>query len=115
MNVFLEYVIVFVVLYILNYFLVIRNNLKYDKKKLPIELTYLKKVYKVNINKDEYKNFLYIYSFVNIFIITTIYIILIYLLDNLFLRILIGIVLLTLMIIICYGLLARYYLRKEGR
>lgn len=115
MNAFLEYVIVFVILYILNYFLVIRNSLKYNKKRLPVELTYLKKVYKVNINKDEYKGFVYIYSFVNVFIITTIYVILVYLLDNLFLRIIIGIVLLTLMIIICYGLLARYYLKKEGR
>ena len=115
MNAFLEYIIVFLVLYILSYFFIIRNNLKYDKKKLPIELTYLKKVYKININKDNYKGLIYLYPLVNTFIITTIYIILVYLLDNLFLRIIIGIVLLTLLIIICYGLLARYYLKKEGR
>ena len=115
MNIYLEYIIVFILIYIFYYFSIIKNYSKYDKKNLPVELLYLKKIYKININKEQYKSFLTTYSIINTFIITTIYIILMYLLNNWLLRILIGIVLLLLLIIICYGLLARYYLKKEGR
>lgn len=115
MNAFFEYIVVFIILYIFYYFVVIKNYKKYDNKKFPIELMYLKKVYKIDITKDIYKNLICIYPLINTFIITTIYIILIYLLDSLLIRIIIGIILLTLMIIICYGLLARYYLWKEGK
>jgi len=115
MNIFLEYTIVFILIYFFYYISIIKNYSKYDKKNLPVELLYLKKIYKVNITKDEYKNFIYTYSFINTFIITTIYIILMYLLNDWIPRIIIGIILLILMIIICYGLLARYYLKKEGR
>ena len=111
----LEYIIVFAFVLTLNYFSFIKNKLKYNKKEVPTELLYLKKIYKVNIKKINYKKFVYTYTTINSFIIATIYIILIYLLDNWILRIIIGIILLLLMIIICYGLLGRYYLKKEGK
>ena len=111
----LEYIIVFVVVYLFYYFLVIRKNTFYDKNNLPVELLYLKKVYRVVIRKEDYRKFVYIYTFINTFIISFIYIILIYLLNDFIFRIIVGIILLVLMIIICYGLLGRYYLRKEGR
>lgn len=115
MNIFLEYIIVFILVYVIYYFLTTKHYKKYDKKHIPVEAMYLKKIYNVNITKDKYKNFLYAYSFINAFIITTNYIILMYLLNGWVLRIIIGVILLILMIIICYGLLARYYLKKEGR
>lgn len=115
MNIFIEYIIVFILIYTFYHFFIIRHNQEYNKKQLPVEILYLKKIYKVNITKDIYKSFLYISAIINTFIITTIYIILIYLLNNWITRILIGVVLLILMIIICYGILARYYLKKEGR
>ena len=115
MNILLEYIIVFTLIYSFFYFGIIKHIKKYDKKNLPVELLYLKKIYKVNIPKEGYQSFVYIYSTINTFIISTIYIILLYLVETLVLRIIIGIVLLILMIIICYGLLARYYLKKEGK
>ena len=42
----LEYIIVFGVIYLCYYFLVVKNNKKYDNKKLLVELVYLKKIYK---------------------------------------------------------------------
>ena len=111
----LEYIIVFIIIWLMNYFLLVKNKLKYKKKEVPTELLYLKKIYKINIKKINYKSFVYTYTIINSFIISTIYIILMYLLDNWILRIIIGVILLVLLIIICYGLLGRYYLKKEGR
>lgn len=114
-NIFLEYLVVFGIVWLINYFLFVRGNTKYNKKNVPTELLYLKKIYQINIKKINYKNFVYIYTFINSFIMSFIYIVLMYLLDNWILRVVIGVVLLLLMIIICYGLLGRYYLWKEGK
>lgn len=114
MSVLLEYIIVFVFVYIIQYCIALSNKKKGNKKELTMELMYLKKVYHVNVKKIDYNKFVYVQCFINSFIIATIYIILMYLLNNWVIRIIIGIVLLILMIIICYGLLGRYYLGKEG-
>ena len=111
----IEYIIVLVFLFILNYFLFIRKKTKLNKKKVPIELNYLINIYKINVKKLNYKNFVWTYNMINAFIIATIYIIIVYLLDNLILQIIIGMILLILLIIICYGLLGRYYQKKEGK
>ena len=114
MNIFIEYVIVFLFVLFINYITLVKNRLKNKKKDVPPELIYLKKIYNINLKNINYKNFVYIYSFVNTFIISTIYIIIMYLINNWVLKIIVGIVLLVLLIIICYGIMGRYYLWKEG-
>jgi len=114
LRVFVEYVIVFISVFILTYILFIRKNKKYNKNNVPIELLYLVKLYDLNIKKINYKKFVWIYSLINTFIISTVYILITYLLESLILQIIVGIVLLILFIIICYGLLGRYYMMKEG-
>jgi len=113
-SILLEYLIVNLTVLVISYFLFIRKNKKYNKNKVPIELLYLVKVYNLDIKKINYKKFLWVYSLINTFIISTVYIIISYLLDSLILQIIIGVVLLVLFIIICYGLLGRYYMKKEG-
>ncbi len=115
MTALLEYIIVFAFVWLMNYSLFIKKKTKYNKKEIPVELTYLKKIYHINIKKINYKKFVYTYTLINSFIISTIYIILMYLLNNWIIRIIVGIILLILLIIICYGILARYYLKKEGK
>lgn len=110
----LEYLIVFIIMFIINYFLYIRKKKKLNKNKIPVELYYLISMYKLDIKKINYKKFLWIYSFVNTFIVSTIYIIVVYLVEGFVWQLLIGMVLLILLIIICYGLLGRYYQKKEG-
>ena len=116
-NVFLsalvEYLIVFLVIFIVTYFLFIRKNKKYDKNKVPIELLYLVKIYELDIKKIDYKKFVWIYSLINTFIMSSVYIIVIYLLESLILQIIVAIVLLIVFIIICYGLLGRYYQKRR--
>ena len=114
-NVIVEYAIVFLTLFVVHYIFFIRKNKNYDKNKVPLELIYLVKLYNLNIKKINYKSFLWIYSLFNTFIMTTVYILITYLLEKLILQIIIGVILLILFIIICYGLLGRYYMKKEGR
>ena len=115
MNIIFEYLIVFLVIFILNYFFFIRNKEKYNKKKIPYELYYLKSIYNINLKKDNYKKFVWVYSLTNTFIITTSYIIVVELVKGILLQVVVGLVLIILLIIICYGLLGRYYNWKEGK
>lgn len=110
----LEYLIVFIIIFIINYFLYVRKKKRLNKNKVPVELYYLVSMYKLDINKIKYKEFLWTYSFINTFIISTIYIIVVYLVEGFIWQLLIGMVLLILLIIICYGVLGRYYQKKEG-
>ena len=114
MNILLEYIIAFIAVYIINAFIMKVNKKNLAENKIMPELLYLKKIYHVNIKTVDNDKFSNVIVLINTFIISTIYIILMYLLTNWFLRIIIGIVLLILMIIICYGLLGRYYKTKEG-
>lgn len=108
MNILLEYIIVFIVLVIFNN--IIYRMFDYLIKQ---QLVYLKKIYKVNIGKDELKSFTRIVILINSFIVDTIYIIILYLISSWIIRIIVGIILLILLIIICYGLLGRYYRKRE--
>ena len=78
----LEYLIVFIIILIISYFVYVRNKKKLNKNKAPIELCYLVNMYRLDIKKINYKNFLWIYSFINTFIVSTIYIIVVYLVDG---------------------------------
>ena len=60
-----EYVIVFLLVFVINYFLFIRKKKRYNKKKVPVELAYLLLVYKIDVKKINYKRFVWIYSLVN--------------------------------------------------
>jgi len=114
MNPLIEYLIVFIIVFFINYFLFIRNKQKYNKNRIPQELYYLKGLYNINIKKVNYKSFVWIYSLINTFIISTTYIIVVTLVNGILWQVIIGIILLVLLIIICYGLLGRYYIWKEG-
>ena len=115
LKIILEYLLVFIAVFIVNYLLFVKKNKRLNKNKVPLELLYLVRVYDLDIKKIKYKKFVWIYSLINTFIISTVYIIMTYLLDKLIMQITIGVILLVLFIIICYGLLGRYYIKKEGR
>ena len=82
---------------------------------MPLELIYLSHIYEIDPKKINYRNFQYIYSLVNSFIITTTYLAVRYLIKTMIMKVIIGIVLLVLLIIVCYGLLGRYYIYQEER
>lgn len=114
LNILLEYIIAYILVYILYFFIFVRKKTKYDKNKVPVEFYYLVSLYKLNQKKINYKKFIYASSFINTFIIVTTYIIISRLLDKWVWQLIVGIVIIILLIIICYGLLGRYY-QKRGK
>lgn len=110
-----EYLLVFMLIFLFHFWFIIRKNKKYDKNKIPVELMYLKKRYNLSLKNITYSNFVWIYSLIDTFIIATVYIIVMYLVKGFVWQIIIGSVLLILLIIICYGLLAKCYLKREGK
>lgn len=113
LQILIEIVIVFTLVFLLNYFLFVRKNKKLKKDEMPLELIYLSGIYGIDPKKINFRRFQYTYSLINSFIITTTYMLVIYLVKHMLLKVIIGIVILVLLIIICYGLLGRYYVYKE--
>lgn len=114
LSVLLEYVIVYILVFILYFFIFVRKKTKYDKNKVPVEYYYLISLYRLDEKKINYKKFIYATALINTFIMVTTYIIITTLLTKLIWQVLVGITLLVLLIIICYGLLGRYY-QKRGK
>ena len=111
----IETIIIFIAVFLFNYFVFVRKNKKLKKDEMPLELIYLSSIYGIEPKKLKYRKFQYTYSILNSFIITTTYIAVTYLIKTMIMKVIIGIVLLILLIIVCYGLLGRYYLYKEKK
>lgn len=99
----------------------VNKNYKKDGKKknknsdddVPLELVYLTGIYGIDPKNVNKRGFRFAYSIINSFVISTTYIISVYLVKNVILKVCIAIVVLILLIIVCYGLLGRYYIYKE--
>jgi len=111
----IETIIIFIAIFLFNYIIFVRKNKKLKKNEMPLELIYLANIYGINPKKLKYRKFQYTYSLINSFIITSTYLAVIYLIKTMIMKVIIGIVLLVLLIIICYGLLGRYYLYQEEK
>ena len=115
LQIIIEIFIVFTLVFLFNYFMFVRKNKKLKKDEMPLELIYLSGIYGIDPKKINFRKFQYVYSLINSFIITTTYMLVIYLIKTMIMKVIIGIVLLILLIIICYGLLGRYYLYQEEK
>ena len=111
----IETLIVYTAVFLFNYIFFVRKNKKLKKDEMPLELIYLSHIYGINPQKLNYRKFQFTYSFINAFIITATYLAVIYLIKTMIMKVIIGIVLLILLIIICYGLLGRYYIYQEEK
>jgi len=111
----IETLIVFIMVFLFNYIVFVRKNKKLKKDEMPLELIYLSHIYGINPKKLNYRKFQYTYSLINSFIITSTYLAVIYLIKTMIMKVIIGIVLLILLIIVCYGLLGRYYLYQQEK
>lgn len=111
----IEMLLVFTFVFFLNYFLFVRKNKKLKKDEMPLELIYLSGIYGIDPKRINFRRFQYTYSLINSFIITTTYMLVVYLIKTMIFKVIIGIVILILLIIICYGLLGRFYLYQEEK
>lgn len=112
LNILLEFLIVYVGVFILYFLIFVRKKTKYNPNKVPVEFYYLVSLYRLDQSKINYKAFIYITALINTFIIDTTYIIVYRLLDKWIWQLIVGIFIIILLIIILYGLLGRYYQKK---
>lgn len=115
LNILLEFVIAYVLVFILYYLLFVRKKTRYNKNRVPVEFYYLVSLYRLDQKKINYKKFIYISALINTFIIAFTYIVVFKLLNKWIWQLLVSIVIIVLLIIICYGLLGRFYQRKGMR
>ena len=113
LNIMLEYIISYALVFLLYYLLFIRKKTKYNKNKVPVEYYYVISLYGLKEKDIDYKKFMYMTLFVNTCIIVTTYIIVFKLLDNWIWMVICGIVIIILLIVICYGIIGRYYQKKQ--
>lgn len=111
----LEFFLAYLFVFILYYLVFVMKKTKYNKNRVPVEFYYLVRVYGLDQKKINYKNFIYITAFINSFIIVFAYMIISKLLSKWIWQLLLGIVIIALLIIICYGVLGRYYQKKGMR
>lgn len=112
LDILLEFIIVYFFVFILYFFLFVVKKTKYNKNRVPVEFYYLVSIYKLDQNKINYKKFIYATAFINSFIIVFTYMIISKLLHKWIWQLLLGIIIIVLLIIICYGLLGRIYQKK---
>lgn len=113
LNIMLEYIISYALVFLLYYLLFVRKKTKYNKNKVPIEYYYVISLYGLKEKDINYKKFMYMTLFVNTFIIVTTYIIVFKLLNNWIWMFICGLVIIILLIVICYGIIGRYYQKKQ--
>ena len=113
--IFVEAILVFVIIWLFNYYSFVQANKKLNKDDMPLELVYLEGIWKIDPTKINYRRFQITYCFINAFIITCVHLLVFYLVKNKILKIVMWVVLLSLFIIVCYGFLGKYYLYKEKK
>lgn len=108
----LEFIIVFLVLFVLNYFFSFKKIGKYDRKKLPVNIRYLSLKYKLDIVKLGYKRVAKTLIYADSFIISLLFTVTRFI-DNVYIRLLVCFILIFPLFAGVYHLVAKYY-EKES-
>lgn len=108
------YLITFCVIYLLYFLLVVNRKKAINKFKNSMEVKYLMNKYSVNIDKVNIKKLANMVALSNSFIITTVFIVIIFI-DNFILKMLVAFVILFPLIIIIYWLLGKILKKEEGK
>ena len=107
----ISFVIAFLIVYLFYFFTVILQKKKYDKFKKSNQVMYFINRYKLNVNKINIKKFIHIISLTNSLIIAIAFTAT-FLVENILLQLLIGLLVLIPLILISYSLIGNY-LKKE--
>ena len=107
----INFIIAFLIVYLFYFFTVILQKKKYDKFKKSNQVMYFVNRYKLNVNKINIKKFIHIISLTNSLIIAIAFTAT-FLVENILLQLLIGLLVLIPLILISYSLIGNY-LKKE--
>lgn len=113
-KVLIEFVITFIIIYVLYYFLVIKKCKK-NKKMVPTEVLLILQFYEIDLKKIDVYNIVKVVSIVTTFIIATIITIISEFFDSTIILLIFGTLLSILVAIICYRIIGRYYEKKSKK
>ena len=108
----LEFIIVFLVVFVLSYIFSLKKTGKYNRKKLPLNVNYLFIKYKLDIVKIGYKKILKTLIYVDSFIVSLLFTVTRFI-DNVYIRLLVCFILVFPLFAGVYHLVAKYY-EKES-
>lgn len=107
------FIIAFLIVYLFYLFTVVLQTKKYEKFKKSNQVMYFVNKYKLDVNKINMRKFTNILGLTNALIISTAFMAT-FLVENLLLQLLVGLVVLIPLILIFYSLIG-LYLKKEGK
>ena len=105
------YILSFGFVYLSYLFLVINRDKKRNLYRNSTEFLYLEKRYKLNVNKLNMKRLAHILALANAFIIANT-VLIIGFINNYFVKLLVGLIIIIPMILIVYHLIGTYYQKK---
>lgn len=105
------FILTFLIVYLISYLILLRKKDKYDEDKIPVEVAYMIKKYNLDMKNINYKKFLNNVIWIGS-IDMAIAVIVIYYIENIFLQLLVGFIVLIPLILISFKLLAKYYIKK---
>ena len=103
----ISFIIAFLIVYLFYFFTVILQKKKYDKFKTSNQVMYFINRYKLNVDKINIKKFIHIISLTNSLIIAIAFTAT-FLVDNILLQLLVGLLVLRPLILISYSLIGNY-------
>ena len=108
------FVVTFLIIYLVYLVFVINRKKSLANWQNGKEMRYLKSIYKLKIKKDNLKDIAYVVALTNSFIVATT-VLIISLLNNFFIQMLAGFLILCVLIVISYHLIGKYYQKKGMR
>ena len=112
MKIAIEFITTFILIYVMYLITVILRKKNKDKLKSRNEIVYLERKYKLKIKDIEMQKLNHLIALANSFIITLTFVI-VNLIENVFLKILVGFLMLSGLLIIIYHFIGKYYQKKE--
>ena len=105
------FIMTFLLAFIVYEIFIVRKSKKDKRRKKPIEVNYLINKYNLDIDKLNYKKLLNIISLVSAFDISLV-VTIVSLLDNFYMQLMVGFVLIMALILVSYDIVGRIYKKK---
>ncbi len=114
MKYFVAFIIAFLIVYLFYLFTVILQKKKYDKFKKTNQVMYFVRKYKLNVNKIDMRKFTNILGITNSLIIALAFSAT-FVVENIFLQLLVGLLVLIPLILLFYSLIGNYLKKRAKR
>lgn len=108
-GIFIEFILTFVVVYLIYYFVIIRKNKVFDPNRVPVEVNLILMRHKIDMKKIDYRKMLCLISLVTSLDIALIVTLVFRVIDNVYLGILCSLLIVVPISLIGYSMIGRYF------